>query len=340
MESYFLIFAAALVVTVVGTPLARRAAIGLGMVDHPEARKVHLAPVPLLGGVAIYAAFVIAILVFGDRLNLPQLFGILIGATAVSVLGVWDDRRRMRPLFKLGGQVAAAVFLALSGTQAILFTEPLLNYAVTVLWIVAITNSLNLLDNMDGLSGGVAALASAFFLVLAILHGQFLVATLSAALMGACLGFLRYNFNPASIFMGDAGSLFLGFVLAAVGIRLRFPGQLTVISWMIPVLVLGVPLFDTTLVVVSRLRRRLNPLTNPGRDHLSHRLVAVGFSQRQAVLFIYSACIFLGLLSLLIAFSALVVAYAAASVVALGALAALVLLERVDYRGRVPAPTN
>jgi len=192
----------------------------------------------------------------------------------------------------------------------------------------------------EGLSGGVAALASAFFLVLAILHGQFLVATLSAALMGACLGFLRYNFNPASIFMGDAGSLFLGFVLAAVGIRLRFPGQLTVISWMIPVLVLGVPLFDTTLVVVSRLRRRLNPLTNPGRDHLSHRLVAVGFSQRQAVLFIYSACIFLGLLSLLIAFSALVVAYAAASVVALGALAALVLLERVDYRGRVPAPTN
>ncbi len=339
MATYLLIFAAALFVTMVATPVARRIAMGLGILDHPESRKLHKAPVPLLGGVAIYAAFVVAILVFGDQLNLPQLFSILIGATAVSAMGVWDDRRRVRPLVKLGGQVAAALFVAVTGTQVILFNSPLIDYAIAVFWIVAITNALNLLDNMDGLSGGVAAIASAFFLVLALLHGQYLVATLSAALLGACLGFLRYNFNPATIFMGDGGSLFLGFILAAVGIRLRFPDQLTAISWMIPVFVLSVPLFDTTLIVVSRLRRGLNPLTTPGRDHLSHRLVAMGLSQTHAVLFIYVLCLFLGLLSIVIAFSTLLVAYAVAVVVGLVAVASLIILERVGYRGRVSVPS-
>lgn len=330
MTSYLLIFAAALVVTLVATPLARRLAQSLGMLDQPQSRKVHASPVPLLGGVAIYAAFIVALLVFGDRLNLPQLFGILIGATAVSVLGVWDDRRQVRPLAKLAGQATAALFLALSGTQVELFPSPLPNFVVTVVWTVAITNSLNLLDNMDGLSGGVAAMASAFFLLLALLHGQFLVASLSAALLGACLGFLRYNFNPASIFMGDAGSLFLGFILAAVGIRLRFPGQLTAVTWMVPVFVLGVPLFDTILVVASRLRRQLNPLTNPGRDHLSHRLVARGLSQRQAVFYIYLLCFLLGLLGTAIAYSSMAVAYGLAGLVGLGGLAALIALERID----------
>lgn len=339
MGTYLLIFAAALVVTMVATPLARRMAIGLGIVDQPEFRKLHKAPVPLLGGVAIYAAFVVAILVFGDQLNLPQLFSILIGATAVSAMGVWDDRRRLRPLVKLGGQVVAALFVAVTGTRIILFDVPLLDYAIVVFWIVCITNALNLLDNMDGLSGGVAALASAFFLVLALLHGQFLVATLSAALLGACLGFLRYNFNPASIFMGDAGSLFLGFILAAVGIRLRFPGQLAAISWMIPIFVLAVPLFDTTLVVVSRLRRGLNPLTTPGRDHLSHRLVCMGLTQTHAVLLIYSMCLLLGLLGVVIAYSSPGVAYAILGVLVLVALAGLILLERIGYRERVSAPS-
>ncbi|MDP2727078.1 MAG: MraY family glycosyltransferase, partial [Dehalococcoidia bacterium] len=226
---------------------------------------------------------------------------------------------------------------AASGTQVLLFTDPVSNYAITVLWTLAITNSLNLLDNMDGLSGGVAAVAAAFFLVLALLNGQFLVASLSAALLGACLGFLRYNFNPASIFMGDAGSLFLGFILAALGIRLRFPGQLTIVTWMVPVFVLGVPLFDTTLVVVSRLRRGLNPLTSPGRDHLSHRLVSLGLSQRHAVFLIYLVCFVLGLISVVLAYASLLAALYITGVVGLGALAALVVLERVNYEARTPA---
>ncbi len=286
---------------------------------------------PLLGGAAMYGAFLVALLAFSDVLNLPQLLGILIAATAVSLLGIWDDRRRLGPMVKLAGQMGAAAFLAGSGTQVLLFADPLPNYVITIIWTVGITNSLNLLDNMDGLSGGVAAVASAVFLVLAILHGQYLVAILSAALLGACLGFLRYNFNPASIFMGDGGSLFLGFILAAVGVRLRFPGQPTMITWMVPVLVLGVPLFDTLLVVVSRLRRGLNPLTTPGRDHLSHRLVALGMTQRQSVLLIYAFCCGFGLLAITTALSGALPAYLLLGLVILGSVGAFIRLERVDY---------
>jgi UDP-GlcNAc:undecaprenyl-phosphate GlcNAc-1-phosphate transferase len=156
-----------------------------------------------------------------------------------------------------------------------------------VLWVVFITNALNLLDNMDGLAGGVAAIAALFFLLLAAMTGQYLVGALAAALLGACIGFLVYNLNPASIFMGDSGALFLGFMLAAVGIKLRFPGNVDFVTWMVPVLVLGLPIFDTTLVVISRLRRGVNPLTTPGKDHLSHRLASRAGSQREAVLICY-----------------------------------------------------
>ena len=147
-----------------------------------------------------------------------------------------------------------------------------LNIAATLVWVVGITNAMNLLDNMDGLSGGIAAIAALFFLLFAAMSKQYLVGALAAALVGACVGFLFYNLNPASIFMGDTGSLFLGFTLAAVGIKLRFPDNSAFVTWMVPVLVLAVPIFDTTLVIISRLRRGLNPLTTPGKDHLSHRL--------------------------------------------------------------------
>jgi UDP-GlcNAc:undecaprenyl-phosphate GlcNAc-1-phosphate transferase len=332
--TYLLIFAAALVVAASTTPVVRRVALGMGMLDQPEARKLHRAPVPLLGGAAIYGAFIIAILLFSNRFALPQLFGILIGATWVSFLGIWDDRRRLRPLVKLAGQVMAALLLVLSGTQVQLFPYPILDSLVSVIWVVGITNALNLLDNMDGLSGGVAAVASAFFLILALLNGQYLVASLSAALLGACLGFLRYNLNPATIFMGDGGSLFLGFILAAVGIRLRFPGLPMSITWMIPVMILGLPVFDTVLVVTSRLRRGLNPLTNPGHDHLSHRLVALGLTQRLAVLVLYLVCGVLGVAALLLTLTDVLGAYLLAGVIAIAALVALVRLERVPYAQR------
>jgi UDP-GlcNAc:undecaprenyl-phosphate GlcNAc-1-phosphate transferase len=327
---YMLIFAAALTFAVAGTPVARRLALRTGILDYPQARKIHNAPMPLLGGAAIYIAFILALLLFGDRFYISQAVGIFLGATITSFFGVWDDRGRVHPLLKLAvGQPLAALILWASGVRVTFLPHPALNLAVTVLWVVGISSALNLLDNMDGLSGGVGAIAAAFFLLLAAMSGQYLVGSLAAALLGACVGFLYHNFNPASIFMGDGGSLFLGFVLAAVGIKLRFPSNVPQVTWMIPVLVLGLPIFDTTLVVVSRLRRGLNPLTHPGKDHASHRLVAIGWSQREAVLGLYLICCTLGVLAMFLTQAGLVGAYVVGGAVALAGAYALWRLEQV-----------
>lgn len=332
--TFLLIFAGALVVAMSATPVARRLALRLGVTDQPSPRKLHLNPIPLLGGVAIYGAFILAILVFGNRFRLQEAFSILVGASLVSFLGVWDDRRSLSPLFKLLGQILAASILILTGVYIGTFPWEWANVVVTLGWILVITNAMNLLDNMDGLSGGVGATAAIYFLLLAAMNDQYLVGALSAALVGACLGFLVYNFNPATIFMGDAGSLFLGFILATVGIKLRFPAGLEIVTWMVPVLILGLPLFDTTLVIISRLRRGLNPLTTPGKDHVSHRLVALGFTRREAVLICYLACAGLGVVALFITQATLLEGYVVGSLVAVAAIAALWRLEQVDFPGK------
>jgi UDP-GlcNAc:undecaprenyl-phosphate GlcNAc-1-phosphate transferase len=200
--------------------------------------------------------------------------------------------------------------------------------AVTIFWLVGVTNAFNLLDNMDGLSGGVAAIGAAFFVLMSAFSGQYLVGALSAAVLGACIGFLIYNFNPASIFMGDSGALFLGFMLAAIGIKLRFPDNVTFVTWMIPPLVLGVPLFDTALVMLSRLRRGLNPLTTPGKDHVSHRLVAMNMTQREAVLTLYLVAGAFGMVATFVTQASVLEGYIVGGIVALAALYALLRLER------------
>ena len=290
-----LAFAGAMVLAIGLTPLARWLAPRVGMMDRPEARKVHRVPVPRVGGVAIFLAVIAAALVLGDRYNFAQFGSILIGATGISFLGMLDDRWGVRPLVKLLGQVLAALLLHFSGVAIGLFRQPALNLATTVVWVVGITNALNLLDNMDGLAGGTAAIAAAYFALMCSFSGQYLVGALAIAVLGACIGFLFYNLNPARIFMGDSGALFLGFLLAAIGIKLRFPDNVTFVTWMVPVLVLGLPIFDTALVSISRLRRHLNPLTTPGRDHTSHRLVAAGLTPREAVLVLYVVSFVLGL---------------------------------------------
>jgi len=282
-----LIFTAALTLALAATPVARKLAVRTNMLDQPAQRKAHINPTPMLGGVAIYAAVLIALILFGDRFYIHQVAGIIIGASFISFLGLWDDRMPLPAGIKLLGQVIPALILIFTGVRVAIFQQPALNIAATIVWVLFITNAVNFLDNMDGLSAGVSAMASAYFLLLAALSGQYLVGALAAALLGACIGFLVYNFNPASIFMGDAGSLFLGFVLAAVGIKLRFPSNIPAVTWMVPVLVLGVPILDTSLVIVSRLRRGKNPFTTPGKDHLSHRLVKMGYTRREAVLMLY-----------------------------------------------------
>lgn len=261
MSTLILIFASALLFVVGVTPGARWVALRLGIMDQPDTRKLHTTPMPRFGGIAMYGAVVVALLVFEERFSVNQLVSILLGATWVSFLGVWDDRWGLRPILKFTGQITSALILIVSGVQVHFLPSDFLNWAVTVVWVVGLANAINFLDNMDGLSGGITAIASAFFLLMAVQNGQYLVSALSAALLGASVGFLVYNFNPASIFMGDTGSLFLGFMLAALGIKLRFPANTDVVTWMVPVLVLGVPIFDTTLVVFSRIRRGLHPVT-------------------------------------------------------------------------------
>jgi UDP-GlcNAc:undecaprenyl-phosphate GlcNAc-1-phosphate transferase len=292
-REFLIIFLTALALGIGATFMARRIALHTEMVDRPGGDKRHLAPVPLLGGIAIYLAFMLSLLGWGDRFYVAQLISILVGASLMSFLGLWDDRRALSPLFKFAGQVIVTAALILTGVQVNLFGAPFLNILATVLWVLYITNAFNLLDNMDGLASGVAAIASAFFLLCAMLNGQYLVGSLSAALLGACLGFLFFNFNPARIFMGDAGSLFIGFLMASVGIKLRFPDNVDWVTWMVPVLVLGLPIFDTALVSISRLRRRV-PVWRGGRDHLSHRLAAFGWSTRKVVMVLYLVGTILG----------------------------------------------
>lgn len=293
IAAFILIGTSALLLAIGVTPLMRRLALQTGTVDKPAARKIHASPVPLLGGAAIYVAFILVLLFLGDRDYVNQTVGILAGATLMIVMGVLDDRRGLGSYVKLIGQFLAATLLVYSGVQIQLFGG-WIDILITLLWVVGITNALNLLDNMDGLSGGVAMIAAIYFTLLAAMSDQYLVGALAAALAGACAGFLVYNWNPSHIFMGDAGALFLGFMLAAVAIKLRFPSNSVTVTWMIPLLVLGLPIFDTSMVFVSRLRRGKNPLTTPGKDHISHRLAHVLGSRREAVLVCYLLCCALG----------------------------------------------
>ena len=328
MAVYMLIFLTALMLAVGSTPAARWIAPRLGFMDLPGARRVHRHPIPRLGGAAIYLAAIVALLIFGEQFSIPQAVSVLLGATLVSFFGLWDDRRSLSPALKLLGQFVAAGVLLMTNVRVGISPYQWLNAVITLVWIIGITNAMNLLDNMDGLSGGVGAVASAFFLLLAAMNGQFLVGALSAALLGACVGFLVYNLNPASIFMGDAGALFLGFMLAVVGIKLRFPENVDIVTWMVPVLILGVPIFDTTLVTISRLLRRVNPLTTPGKDHLSHRLVYMGFTQREAVMILYLVGGGLGLLAVFVTQATILEGYAVGAAVALTGTVALIGLER------------
>lgn len=330
---FVLLFVQALVLSLVFTPLARRFALRIDHMDHPGDRKVHLNSKPVLGGAAIFLAFHVAVL--GDwfllqRLvespaNAPEwiseqayrlwayaagansvahkLLGWLAGGILVFVVGLWDDRRGMHPLVKLLAQIVAAAILFWVGIRITFFVyNPLFSFLLTVGWVVAITNSFNLLDNMDGLSGGVAVIALLLFAVSSHTGGQdFLTASL-VVLAGSIGGFLYYNFYPSSIFMGDAGSMFIGYNLAALTAMLTFfDGGLSVSIWAVitPLVILAVPIFDTISVIVIRIRNG-KPIYVGDTNHFSHRLVAMGMSHRRAVLVIYLVTLCTGLPALIL----------------------------------------
>src|SRR6266478_3223323 len=275
----------------------RALALRVGMVDLPGPRKVHLTPIPLLGGLAMYAAVVIAVLFAFNGPARAQIVGILIGATLVAGVGILDDRGLLHHQIKLFvGMPLAAAILLVSGIRAQVFAVLLgrssgdfLDALLTVVWVVGITASFSILDHMDGLCAGVAAMASVFFAMLAYLSGQTLVTTLAAAVLGAATGFLRWNFKPAKIFMGDGGAMFLGYLMATLGLKLRIENSNHLSARIAPILILGVTIFDTTLVTISRSRRGLLPFATPGKDHAAHRLSNLGLGHRGAVLALYFA---------------------------------------------------
>ena len=299
--AYIAIFLGASALSLGLTPIALRVAVRKRVFDEPGGHKRHESPVPYLGGLAIAAAFCLAVAVAAMLKPPPsgvgELLLILGCALALGVTGLVDDLRGLSASLRLGLQVALALACAVAGIAVSIFPWEALNLLITVMWIVGITNAVNLLDNMDGLSAGVAGIAALTLFVIAAANGQFAVAALAVALVGCALGFLRHNFHPARIYMGDAGSLFLGFMLAILGIKLRFDGP-TQITFMVPILALAVPIFDTTLVVLSRLLHRRSPFLG-GRDHVSHRLVLVGIPVPAAVALIYGAAVAFGWAALL-----------------------------------------
>jgi UDP-GlcNAc:undecaprenyl-phosphate GlcNAc-1-phosphate transferase len=299
MSKFIPIILASGLISFIATPLLRKLAANIDFVDNPERRKLHATPMPMLGGLAIYFGLVSATVMTNTRMH-TEMMGIISGATVVTLFGLWDDRYGMRPLVKLGGQALATLILITAGIQVTLFQAPALNVALTFLWVLGISNALNLLDNMDGLAAGITAVISGFFLVLAVVEGLGVVSTLAAAMLGACVGFLYYNFNPATLFMGDAGSLLVGYILAVLGIKLTFAGRPQDVTWMIPIILLGLPIFDTTLVILSRLRHG-RPVYQGGKDHTSHRLVSVfGMTPARAVMSLYLVSSVLGLLALML----------------------------------------
>ncbi len=332
-------FAVALIASLSLTVPVRQLALHLGMVDHPGPRKVHVAPIPVLGGLAIYLGFVLALLVTTPGPTWTQIVGILAGATLLAIVGFLDDGGLLHHQVKLfiAMPVAALILLA-SGIRAQIFSEFLpgtraafLDSCLTVLWVVGITASFSILDHMDGLCAGIAAIAAAFFLVLAKTSGQVLVSTLAAAALGAALGFLRWNFKPAKIFMGDGGAMFLGFLMATLSLKLRLPQNASSTDWLIPVLVLGAPIFDTTLVSISRARRGLLPFASPGKDHAAHRLANLGLGQKGAVLALYGVGIVSGTLALLLRRVPGPANYAVPVAAALLGLVAVFFLEKAPY---------
>jgi len=328
------------------TAPVRQLALRVGLVDKPGPRKVHLKPIPLLGGVAIYCGFVLAVLVTMHAPTSGQIISILSGATLLALIGFLDDGGLLHHQVKLfvAMPVAAALLLA-SGIRAHLVSAfvpglagVILDGCLTVVWVVGITASFSILDHMDGLCSGIAAVGALFFTLAANQGGQVMVRTLGAATLGAALGFLGWNFNPAKIFMGDGGAMFLGYLMAVLSLKLRPEGSDSQIGWLVPLLILGVPIFDTTLVSISRSRRGLIPFTSPGKDHTAHRLANLGLGQRGAVLALFAlACLF-GVLALLVPSLSLRQALTMVAVVVLCCLVAIYFLEGAPYerQGKIP----
>lgn len=296
--------ALSLAVALIMTPVARKLAPIVGAVDKPDARKVHTKLMPRMGGLGIFCGFMAGAIFYGGISG--RTIGLLLGTTIVFAVGIIDDIKCIKPSVKLLGQlIAALVFVAFGGYIKYL-TNPFggniiyldyLGIPITLLWLVGISNAVNLIDGLDGLAGGVSAISAFTMAVVSLTTGQNLTAALCICLACATLGFLKYNFNPASIFMGDSGSLTLGFVLAALAISGCAKGA-TIVALLVPILILGIPIFDTFFAIFRRAKEH-KPIFQPDKGHLHHRLLAMGLSHKQTALIIYAITMFMSFVAIL-----------------------------------------
>ena len=307
MPEYILAFAVALGTALTVTPLVIKFAFKTGAVDIPDARKVHKFPIPRIGGLGIYLAFIVSIIfsVFAAGIGgetLREIIGLTLSGSLIVALGLVDDYKNLPAKVKLLGQIVAACVLVFGFDVRIDFiTDPLGDYIylewlaipATIFWIVGLTNTINLIDGLDGLAAGVSAIASVTILLVALKQNFLLVTLLTAALAGAAAGFLFYNSHPAKIFMGDSGSMFFGFMLAGISVIGAVKSTAT-ITLIVPILALGLPILDTTFAIVRRYRGG-KPIFQPDKGHLHHRLLSLGFTHKQAVLLMYVISAILGM---------------------------------------------
>ena len=300
-----LALAVSLLTSFLSVPFIKNIAIKAGAIDYPkDGRRMHKKPIPRLGGLSIYYGFIVSLLCFGtlDR----QLWGIILGSLIIVILGVVDDIKTLKAHPKFVVQlIAAAVpvfmgsrinFVSLPFNQSVMpniVFNDIISYGISILWIVGVTNAVNLIDGLDGLAAGISTIASASIFFIALLNGNAFVTTISIILVGACLGFLPYNLNPAKIFMGDTGATFLGYIMAVMSVQGLFKSY-TVITFVVPVLILGLPIFDTSFAIIRRMAHH-KPIMQADRGHLHHRLIDMGFNQKQTVAVLYTISALLGL---------------------------------------------
>lgn len=304
MQHVLLALLLAAAVSFAATPVVKSLSVKIGAIDVPkDARRMHDHPIPRLGGLAIFFGFMVAVLLLVP-LDRPRQ-GMLLGAVVIVILGVFDDKFSLPAKLKFVVQIVAALIAVMAGNRIDVLSNPnifsdnpfwalgVLAVPFTVIWIVAVTNAVNLIDGLDGLACGVSTISASSMLIIALLVTETDVAVIMAALAGACIGFLPYNFNPAKIFMGDTGATFLGFIMAVMSVQGMFK-MAGIISFVVPFLVLGLPIFDVSFAVVRRVSHGQSPMT-PDRGHVHHRLIDMGFSQKQAVGVLYVVSAILGL---------------------------------------------
>lgn len=303
MFKYIFAFITAVVVSVVLTPLIIALAHKIGAIDVPkDDRRVHTVPIPRIGGLSLFFAFLISVSIFSD-LESQKIFGLILGSLIIVITGLVDDVKGINAKSKLAMQIIAASVLYYYGFRVEFFTNLLnvgdiisigmLSFPITIFWIVGITNTINLIDGLDGLAVGISTIAALTLAYVSFYFGRSEALLLSVIIIGANMGFLPYNFNPAKIFMGDTGSLFLGFLLAAISIEGAIKSA-TAIAVLIPIMTLGLPIFDTTFAIIRRWINK-RPLMEADKGHLHHRLMSMGIDHRKTVLILYLIGTLLGI---------------------------------------------